>query len=157
MARRKPKSRIEFLAHEKVGWEELGKLTAGLPKEAWTEPGAAGQWSLKDIWAHLADWMRHSRRMIPRVIKGELVPANIQDFNREHYERNRRMTLAQALRRTEQERSSFISFIKKLPEEQLLGNRRVYTWASFACYNHYDEHVPALTQFRRAVLRRKRR
>jgi hypothetical protein len=157
MARREPKSKQEFIERESLAWLDLTLPTVDLPDAVWTLPGAAGDWSLKDVWAHIADWMKETRRVMPMLLAGEKVPANIQAFNREHYERNRKLTLDKARQRLERERKRFLSLVKAMPEEQLLGNRRVYIWASYSTYNHYAEHVPSIVHFRRLFLRRMRR
>ncbi len=94
---------------------------------------------------------------MPRLIAGAQVPANIQAFNRAHYERNRKLTLEQARQRLERERKRVRAMIAKLDEADLLKNRRVYSWASFATFNHYAEHIPDVTRFARSLKRRLRR
>ena len=148
MARRRPKTKAEFFERELAAWEELHALVVDLPDEAWTQPAAAGHWSLKDVWAHLADWMKETRRVMPALVSGEKVSANIQSFNREHYERNRRLPLDAARRRVQRERKQLMSLLKTMPEEHLIGNPRIYTWASYATYNHYAEHIPDILRSR---------
>ncbi len=157
MALRKPKTNQEFIERESLAWLDLTLPATELPDKAWRLPGAAGDWSLKDVWAHIADWMQKTRRVMPMLLAGEKVPANIQKFNREHYERNRKLTLDAARHRVELERKRFLALVKKMPEEQLLNNRRVYLWASYATYNHYAEHIPAIARFSRLMKRRLRR
>gem|GEM_PF-2622849 len=157
MALRKPKTKQEFIERESLAWLDLTLPTVELPDSVWTLPGAAGDWSLKDVWAHIADWMKETRRVMPRLIAGAQVPANIQVFNRAHYERNRKLTLEQARQRLERERKRVRAMIAKLDEADLLKNRRVYSWASFATFNHYAEHIPDVTRFARSLKRRLRR
>lgn len=157
MALKKPKTKAEFFECELVTWDKLNALVAGLPKSVLVQPGAAGDWSVKDVWAHLASWMKKGRSIMPMLLAGEKVPANIQSFNEEQYAKNRKLTLVAARRRLERERKQILVLLKKIPEEQLLNDEHVYTWASFTTYNHYDEHFPALTKFRRTVIRRLKR
>lgn len=156
MARRKPKTKQEFIERESLAWLDLTLPVVELPGRVWTLPGAAGDWSLKDVWAHIADWMKETRRVMPLLLAGEKVLANIQAFNREHYEQNRKLPLNAVRRRVERERKQLLSLIKKMPEEQLLSNRRVYLWASYATYNHYAQHIPSLVRFSRLMKRRLR-
>lgn len=157
MALKKPKTKDEFFERELEAWDELNALAAGLPRSALTQPGAAGDWSVKDVWAHLAGWMKKGRSIMPMLLAGEKIPANIQSFNEEQYTKNRKLTLADARQRLERERKQILILLKKIPEEQLLTDDHVYAWASFTTYNHYDEHFPALTKFRRTVMRRLKR
>ena len=155
MAQRKPKTKQEFIERESLAWLDLNELVTDLPDECWTQPGAAGDWSLKDVWAHIADWMKETRRVMPILIRGEPVSAHIQTFNAEHDARNRNLSLDAARKRVERERKQLLKLFRSMSEEDLLGNRRCYTWASYATYNHYAEHIPGLTCFRRAMRRGK--
>ena len=128
-----------------------------LPDKYWTVPGAAGDWSLKNVWAHIADWMRETRRVIPMLLRDEKVPANIQQFTAEHYAKHRTLSLAAARRRLEAERKRFLAMVRRMPEEQLLVKQRVYTWVSYSTFNHYAEHIPSVTRFARLAKRRMRR
>ena len=157
MALKKPKTKDEFFECECKTWDKLESLVAGLPKAVLTQPGAAGDWSVKDVWAHLADWMKETRRVMPMLLAGDQVPADIQSFNAEHYEKNRNLARDVARARLERERQRVLALFKKIPEEQLLNDNRVYVWTAFSTYNHYAEHIPALTQFRRVVMRKTRR
>ncbi|MBI5652195.1 MAG: ClbS/DfsB family four-helix bundle protein [Chloroflexi bacterium] len=154
MALRKPKTKEEFFKRERETWDELDALIADLPDAAWLRPGAAGEWSLKDVWAHIAAWMKKTRGIMPRLLNGDQVPANIQSFNEEQYLKNRKTSLDVVRRRIERERNQILSMIEKIPKEQLLKSSRVYSWASFSTFNHYHEHIPALKKFRRVVMRK---
>ena len=158
MALPKPKTKAGFFALERKTWNKLNAQTKRLPRTAWTESGAAGEWSLKDVYAHLADWMIETRRRVPEMLSQEkLRPVNIPEFNRAHYTRNRKLSLAQARKRLEHEHKIMLAFLKILPDDALLRNKRVYSWASFSTYNHYAEHIPDLARFRRRILQRLRR
>ncbi len=150
MAKPKPKTKAAFLKLERKTWDELVALTRDLPASAWKLPGAAGEWSLKDVWAHLGDWMKETRRVMPMLLRGDKFCFSITEFNRAHYARNRKLTVGEAKRRAEAERKRILALVQTLDEKQLLGNPRAYAWASFSTFNHYAEHIPALKKFRRA-------
>jgi hypothetical protein len=156
MSLRNPNTIQEFIFRESLTWLDLTLPIVELPDEFWTIPGASGDWSLKDVWAHIADWMKETRRVMPMLIAGKKVSAKIQAFNKEHYAKNRNLKLAVARRRLVRERRLIMALIKRLPEEKLFGNRHVYAWASYATYNHYAEHIPNVVRFARSMQRRKR-
>lgn len=151
MALRKPKTKADFFKLEHLAWDQLNAPIKGLSKSAWAQPGASGDWTLKDVWAHLADWMIETRRVLPTVMRGRKVPINIPLFNAKHYRKNQSMPLPIARQRLAWERKRFLSLAKNLSEEQLLGNRRVYNWVSYSTYNHYVEHIPNLVRFGRKM------
>ena len=155
MALPKPKTKADFFALERAIWEKLNAQTKGLPRAAWTESNAAGAWSLKDVYAHLADWMIETRRRVPKILRDEKLPRlSIPEFNRACHTRNQRLTTTQARQRLTRARQALLRFIKTLSEDDLLRNTRVYTWAAWSTFNHYAEHIPNLARFRRTVLRR---
>ncbi|HEX7593992.1 MAG TPA: ClbS/DfsB family four-helix bundle protein [Anaerolineae bacterium] len=157
MAKRKPKTKQEFIFLESLTWLDLILPVTSLPDKYWALPGAAGDWSLKDVWAHIGDWMKETRRVLPMLLRDEKFPVSLQRFNQEHYEKNRKLTLDAVRRRLELERKRLQTVVRKMPEERLLENRRVYSWISSATYNHYAEHIPAVTRFARSMKRRMQR
>ena len=157
MAKRKPKTKQEFIELESLTWLDLVLPVTSLPDKYWMLPGAAGDWSLKDVWAHIGDWMKETRRVLPMLLRDEKFPVSLQRFNQEHYEKNRKLTLDAVRRRLELERKRLQTVVRKMPEERLLENRRVYSWISSATYNHYAEHIPAVTRFARSMKRRMQR
>ena len=152
----KPKTKGDFFNLERATWNELNALMRGLPRAAWTTTGAAGDWSPKDVWAHIGDWMKEAQRVVPLILRDAKFNLDIQTFNAEHYRRNQKLTVAQARARAQSERKKVLALGRRLKEEQLLGNGRVYSWMSFSTFNHYHEHIPTLARFRRAVLRQAR-
>ena len=157
MALRKPKTKQEFIELESLTWLDLILPVISLPDQYWTVPDAAGDWSLKDVWAHIADWMKETRRVIPLLLRDEKIPVSIQRFNAEHYAKNRALTLDAARHRLEVERKRFLALVRRMPEEQLLGKRKIYAWVSYSTFNHYAEHIPSVTRFARLAKRRMRR
>jgi hypothetical protein len=155
MALKKPKTKAEFFKRERETWDELDALVADLPAAAWLQRGAAGDWSLKDVWAHIAAWMNKTRGVMPQLLNGVQVPAQIQAFNQEQYLKNRNTSLDVVRRRIARERKQTLALIAKIPGEQLIKNKRVYSWASFSTFNHYHEHIPALKKFRRKMQKTK--
>ena len=116
---------------------------------------AAGKWSLKDVYAHLADWMIETRGRVPKMLRDEKLPRiSIPEFNRACHARNQKLTTAQARQRLTLARQALLRFLKTLSEDDLLHNKPVYTWAAWSTFNHYAEHIPNLARFRRAVPRR---
>ena len=156
MSLRKPKTTQEFIFRESLAWLDLTLPVTSLTYKFWTIPGASGDWSLKDVWAHIADWMRETRRVMPLLIPGEKISVKIQHFNKEHYTKNRKLKLDAARRRFEQERRLIMALIKRMPEEDLFDNRRVYVWTSYATYNHYAQHIPNVVRFARSMKRQTR-
>ncbi len=71
--------------------ERLVNSYAGLSEEEMLEPGPAGDWSVRDILAHIAAWDRAQTAAFRDMLKGERPPLldldleGIEEFNREHH------------------------------------------------------------------------
>lgn len=157
MALRKPKSKADFFKLERETFSRLTAPAKGLRSSVWAQPGASGDWTLKDVWAHVADWMIETRRVLPMLIRGRKVPINVPGFNAKHYRMNQFMSQFVVRQRLARERKRFLTLVKKLSEDQLLGNRRIYFWVSYSTYNHYDGHIPNLIRFGRKMRLQKRK
>jgi len=46
----------EFLRREAESWQALWAITQGLDEGDWLVPGAAGEWNLKGVLAHVTAW-----------------------------------------------------------------------------------------------------
>ena len=73
--------------------ERLINSYAGLTDEEMLEPGVAGDWSIRDILAHVAAWDRAQTEAYRMMLRGER-PALLdldeeanEAFNHEHHER----------------------------------------------------------------------
>jgi len=54
----KPNNKEELLKDIHTEWEALDKFLASLTPEQMTQPGVIGDWSPKDVLAHLAEWQQ---------------------------------------------------------------------------------------------------
>jgi hypothetical protein len=156
MLKRKPKTKADFFKLEQQVWDELNALVADLSDEDWLKPGAIGTWCIRDVWVHLAGWMKYTPRVIPKFLALKPVRVDIQERNTQQVARAQKLSPAAARRRIETARTNFLTFIQTVREDDLLNNSHVYSWASFTTYNHYVEHIPELKHFRRTLKQQKR-
>jgi len=156
MLKRKPKTKAAFFKLEEQVWDEINALVADLPDETWLKSGAVGVWCIRDVWVHLAGWMKFTPRVIPKFLANKKIQVDIQERNTKEVARAQKLSPAAARRRIENTRKNFLAYLKTVRQDDLLGNRRVYNWASFTTYNHYVEHIPELKHFRRLIKQRAR-
>src|SRR5256885_7218978 len=55
-------------------WAALKESYAGLSDPRLTEPGVTGDWSVKDILAHVTTWEREALKHLPLIIAGGRPP-----------------------------------------------------------------------------------
>lgn len=140
----KTKKRIlQMLNTERKRLEQnLATLT---PKEMLL-PGVVGEWSVKDILAHLADWEAHmpvwmdaARRSDPVAeIESGLNWKQFDEFNQHIYTRHRDQPLIEILAYFRSTHEEFMQMVEDMPEVEMLergrypfiGKGAVYDWLS---------------------------
>ena len=102
------------------------------------QPGVNGDWSMKDIVAHLTGWNRGLAARLQAVQRGEPEPAppwpaqlqTDDEINAWIYESNRGRSLDEVLNETHQVFDQLLAFVAGLPEdvqiEQVRQGERVY-------------------------------
>lgn len=94
---------LDDLRDEQAGWEEL---LHDIGEDHMTQPGVAGQWSIKDIVAHLTGWRRRTVARFQAALRHEPAPPpawppHLQtddEINAWIYAANRDLPLADVLR-----------------------------------------------------------
>src|SRR5215211_2477033 len=51
-------------------WRQLFAVLDDIPEERLSDPGVIGEWSLKDLFGHLAFWDDHATEEIERALAG---------------------------------------------------------------------------------------
>ena len=67
----KPRTKEELIEDIHKEWEALEKFLATLSPEQMTQPGAIGNWSPKDVLAHLAEWQQMCMSWFNAGLQGE--------------------------------------------------------------------------------------
>lgn len=144
-----------FLAEfeeERAAWEAL---LAEIPAERWTEPGASGDWTVKDVVAHVV-W--HERQMVgvlrARALVGsDLWQLDTQARNVAIYAESRDRPLAEVQADARQTGAELAAEVARLTEEDLNEPDRIRDmipgyrpWQLLAdnTYDHYRDHRSVL-------------
>ena len=142
---------LSQLNSEQKEWEEL---LGEIGKDRMEEPGVAGEWSIKDVVAHLTAWRRRTVGRLEAAARGEPEPAtewpaNLKeddDINAWFHERDRAKSVSQVLSESRRVFEQLASAVEKLPEDVLADPARLpwlqgapITGASFFSHFH-DEH-----------------
>jgi hypothetical protein len=74
-------------------WRGLMDSIRGIPESQMSEPGVSGQWSVKDILAHIAAWDRETTRVVMQILRGDEPqwPIHDQKFNDLNYEADKNL------------------------------------------------------------------
>lgn len=133
-------------------WRRLTAALDGIPEERLGEPGAVGEWSVKDVMGHLAFWDEQALVAAERQLAGQ-APAKVVDWQAmNEREAAARADRSAAEQRAELERAHglIVALLRsRLPLDPatvgLCGCLEEDT------YQHFDEHAAEIRAWRDRV------
>lgn len=154
-------SKAQLLADldsEQAGWEAL---LAEIGTKHMEQPGVAGEWSIKDIIAHLTGWRRRTLARFQAALRHEpppppAWPADLQDdyaINAWIYGATHDQPLADILRDSRAVFDQLVATFAAFPEDELRDPARFpwlegETWNAAILFGHFhDEHEPDMRAF----------
>ena len=146
--------RAERLARTlESAWKELEESYAGLPDARLLEPGATGEWSVKDVLAHVHTWQEEALEYLPVIAGGGTQPryasvGGIDAFNARMAERKRDVPLAEVRQRLAAGQRRLVELVRSAPEDQLAGETRFRRRLRLDTYGHYRLHADAIRRWR---------
>ncbi len=143
----KKKALLKTISRER---DRLLAALDGLAEEEMARPGACGEWSAKDVLAHIAAWEEECTRAIGTLGKGEPwdVDYDLDAWNDQTYRQWRPLPLGQIRRQFEDAHQALLEAICGLTEEQLARNNDIREWIANSTYAHYQEHLPDLMSWK---------
>jgi hypothetical protein len=142
---------LDDLRNEYAGWEALLR---DIGEEHMTQPGVAGEWSIKDVVAHISFWRRWTVARLQAALRHEptpqpIWPATLQqddEINAWNYAATRDMPLADVLRQSREVYEQLVATISAFPEAELRDPAR-FPWmgdgtlSGAALFSHFlEEH-----------------
>ena len=149
--------RREQLLHRiETAWTALLDSVDGLSAARLEEPGVLGDWSVKDVLAHVTTWEEETLKYLPVIASGNRTPryasqGGIDAFNARVSEEKRSLSLAQVRRQLNETHRRLIAFIEKTPDDQFATETRFRRRLRYDTYGHYPEHVEAIREWRKRV------
>ncbi|HET7089890.1 MAG TPA: DinB family protein [Anaerolineae bacterium] len=135
-------------------WAAIKESYAGLSDSQLTEPGVMGNWSVKDILAHVTTWEEEALKYLPLIIKGgrplrySTKYGGIDAFNAQMTEQKRGLSLSDVLRQLDETHRRLIDYIQSAPEEQFTRETRFRRRLRLDTYSHYPEHAKVIREWR---------
>ncbi|MGI8688862.1 MAG: DinB family protein [Thermomicrobiales bacterium] len=126
-------------------WRAFMDSSTFIPESLMDEPGVSGQWSIKDILAHVAAWDRETTRVVMEILRGDAPtwPIHEQMFTDLNREADRHLTVNEA-------RNRALSAHKALVE-MLDGKAEVRAeWGRRPTYAPHPEHTAEIVRWRTA-------
>jgi hypothetical protein len=141
---------LDLIQTARADWEAL---LACIPQAWMTEPGVAGEWSIKDIVAHITWGERESLGVAQAhaVIGSELWRLSEDERNAVAFEQNRHRDLADVLADSGQTFHRYVEAVGALSEEELNEPNRFAempegwrVWRILFAPGHYQERADGI-------------
>ena len=146
--------RGQLLARLEKAWRALQESYAGLSDSQLMKSGVTGNWSVRDILAHVTTWEQEALNHLPTILKGGKPPryfvthGGINAFNRAMTEQKRDLTLAEVQRELEDTHRRLIRFVEGVAEEQFRTETPFRHRLRLDTYSHYPKHAEAIRKWR---------
>ncbi len=147
----------QLLRKLEESWTALQVSYAGLTDAQLTEPGAAGDWSVKEILAHVTTWEEEALKYLPLILEGGRPPrysamyGGVDAFNAQMTEQKGRLPLADVLAQLAETHRRLVAYVASAPDEQFTTETRFRRRVRLDTYGHYPVHTEAI-RARRARL-----
>ena len=132
-------------------WAELKDSYAGLTEAQMIVSGVAGEWSVKDVLAHITTWDGEALKHLPTIAGGGRPPryastGGIDAFNARTFEAKRHKSLSEVLDELLNTHAQLLEYIAATPAHQL--SPRFVSRLRLDTYGHYRLHAAAIREWR---------
>jgi hypothetical protein len=135
-------------------WVLFKKSYFGLSDAQMMEPGVTGDWSVKDILAHVSWWEEEALKHLPLILQGgrparySIKYGGIDAFNAQMTELKRGLSLSEVLEQLDATHLRLLAYIQGVPEEHLISETRFRRRLRLDTYSHYPIHAQAIREWR---------
>ena len=135
-------------------WASFHKSYAGLTDEKLMQPGVSGDWSVKDILAHVSWWEEEALKHLPHILQGQRPPrysvvyGGIDAFNALMREQKRHHPLSEVRDQMNATHAMLVEYLQSVPEEQFTTETRFRRRLRLDTYSHYPIHTRAIHEWR---------
>jgi uncharacterized protein (TIGR03083 family) len=135
-------------------WAAFTATYTGVPADQLTRPGVAGDWSVKDVLAHVTIWEAEALKYLPIVLAGGRPPrystlyGGIDAFNAQSMAEKRGLPLDAVRRQLDDTHRQLMDYVRAAPDEQFTRATRFRHRLRLDTYSHYAEHTHTLRAWR---------
>jgi hypothetical protein len=144
----------QFLKKVDLAWEALAAAYAGLPGARLAEPGVVGDWSVKDLLAHVTTWEEEALKYLPLVLAGGRPPrystryGSLDAFNALMTAQKRALSLAEVLAQAASTHQRLLDYLDSVPAEPFAEATRFRHRLRLESYSHYTLHANMIRAWR---------
>ena len=153
-SRKEDTKRQQLLNKLEQAWARFKESYADLTDQQLLESGVTGDWSVKDILAHVSWWEEEALKHLPHILQGGRPPrysvlyGGIDAFNAKMAEQKRDLSLSEVLTQLEETHLRLVEYVQSAPEEQLSSETRFRRRLRLDTYGHYPIHTRAIREWR---------
>jgi hypothetical protein len=152
MPRESPRA-AKLLTTLDAAWAAFEASYADLPDARLLEPGVVGEWSVKDVLAHVNTWEEEALVHLPVIAAGGTPPryvthGGIDAFNARMSARKADLALSDVRRMLDETHRRVVDLVRRASEEQLAGGTRFRRRLRLDTYGHYRLHTQAIRDWR---------
>ena len=135
-------------------WDELLGSIEGLSKDELRRPGVVGDWSVKDLLAHISTWEEEGLHHLPTVAEGKKPPTyaskygSLDGFNALKFEENSKRSLPEVTARLHAVHQQVLDYLETVPDELLHSKERFRSRLRWDTYSHYAMHAKHIREWR---------
>jgi hypothetical protein len=149
--------KYQLLERLEKAWATLQESYTGLSDPQLMEPVVVGEWSVKDILAHVTTWEEEALKYLPLILTGGRPPRYIQyggidAFNAKMAEQNRDMELSDVLRQLDETHHRLLDYLQSVPEEHFTRETPFRHRLRLDTYSHYRLHARAIWEWRERLV-----
>lgn len=137
-----------------AAWSDFEDSHAGLSEAEMLTPGVTGQWSVRDILAHVTWWEEEALQHLPLIHDGgrptrySVKYGGIDAFNALMTDRRRHLPLGEVLRQRDDVHARLIAYVRSAPEALYRTETRFRRRLKLDTYGHYPIHAKAIRAWR---------
>lgn len=147
----------QVLARLDAAWQDFQASYEGLSDAELLRPGVTGDWSVRDIIAHVTWWEEEALKHLPLVRDGGRPPrysvtyGGIDAFNALMTEKRGALPLAEVFRQQREVHARLIAYVRAAPEELFTRETRFRRRLRLDTYSHYPIHARAIRRWREGI------
>lgn len=136
-----------------AAWQDLQGALDGLSDEEMLAAGAVGEWSVRDLMAHVATWEEEALHALPIIVQGGKLPryasqGGIDAFNARQQEAKRSMSLDRLREEMAATHQRFLALIDRIPESVYATEGRFLKRLRLDTYGHWRIHTADVLRWR---------
>ncbi len=144
-----PDTKAAIVEMAREGYANFDAVLAGLGASRLTEPGLPGEWTVRDVVAHVSFWQCRLLRILDGetlafALPGEDYETALNRINDEVYRQSMNMPASEVLSAYTASRDRVLATLQELSEESLLKHLDPICWNT---WEHCEEHAAAIRQW----------